>query len=81
MGSKNELKLKNNYRVPQGAKFLVILPELDVKGDQSPSIKKWLEELDNNLFIPRKFLHITFFSDFYGIIPLELSFSFPMGGG
>ncbi|MFX1554055.1 MAG: tRNA guanosine(15) transglycosylase TgtA [Promethearchaeota archaeon] len=74
-----ELKLKNNYRVPEDAKFLVILPELDVKGDQSPSIKKWLEQLDTNSIIPRKFLHITFFSDFYGIIPLELSSSFPMG--
>jgi len=74
-----ESKLKNNYRVPQDAKFLVILPELDVKGEQSPSIKKWLEELDTNSIIPRKLLHITFFSYFYGIIPLELSSSFPMG--
>ncbi|UCD01786.1 MAG: tRNA guanosine(15) transglycosylase TgtA [Promethearchaeota archaeon] len=74
-----ELKLKNNYRVPKNAKFLIILPELDVKREQSPSIKKWLEELDNNSIIPRELLHITFFSNFYGIIPLELSSSFPMG--
>ncbi len=74
-----ESKLKNNYRVPKDTKFLVILPELDVKGDQSPSIKKWLEELDTNSIIPRKFLHISFFSDFYGVIPLELISSFPMG--
>ena len=74
-----ELKLKNNYRVPKDAKFLIILPELDIKGNKSPSIKKWLEDLDTNSIIPRKLLHITFFSDFYGIIPLELSFSFPMG--
>ncbi len=74
-----ESKLKNNYRVPQDAKYLIILPELDVKGDQSPSIKKWLEELDTNSIIPRKFLHVAFLSDFYGILPLELSSSFPMG--
>ena len=72
-------KLRNNYRVPQDAKFLIILPELDVKRFQSPSTKRWLEELDNNTIIPRELLHITFISDFYGIIPFELSFSYPMG--
>ena len=74
-----ESKLKKNYRVPQDAKYLIILPELDVRGDQSPSIKKWLEELDTNSRIPRKFLHVVFLSEFYGILPLELSSSFPMG--
>ncbi len=74
-----ELKIKNNYRVPKEAKFLILLPELDVKGVQSPSIKNWLEEIDNNSLIPRKFLHISFISVFYGIIPLELSYTFPMG--
>ncbi|MFX1574436.1 MAG: tRNA guanosine(15) transglycosylase TgtA [Promethearchaeota archaeon] len=73
------LKLKNNYRIPQDAKYLLILPELDVKGNKSPTIKKWLEELDSNLIIPRLFLHVVFLSDFYGIIPLQLSSSFPMG--
>jgi 7-cyano-7-deazaguanine tRNA-ribosyltransferase len=73
------VKLKNNYRVPEDAKYLIILPELDAKGDRSPSIRKWLEELDTNSIIPRKFIHVAFFSDFYGIIPLELSSSFPMG--
>lgn len=72
-------KLRNNYRVPQEAKFLIILPELDVKGYKSPSTKRWLNELDSNTIIPRELLHITFFSDFYGIIPFELSYSFPMG--
>ncbi|KKM18233.1 hypothetical protein LCGC14_1667770 [marine sediment metagenome] len=74
-----ELKIKNNYRVPKEAKFLILLPELDVKGVQSPSIKNWLGEIDNNSLIPRKFLHVSFISVFYGIIPLELSYTFPMG--
>jgi len=74
-----DLKIKNNYRVPPKAKFLIILPELDVKGTQSPSIKAWLEEIENNTFIPREFLHVAFNSDFFGIIPLELSSTFPMG--
>ncbi|MFX1418471.1 MAG: tRNA guanosine(15) transglycosylase TgtA [Promethearchaeota archaeon] len=72
-------RLKDRYRVPEDVKYLIILPELDAKGDRSPSIKKWLEELETNSIIPRKKIHIVFFSDFYGIIPIELSSSFPMG--
>jgi len=74
-----DLKLRNNYRVPNEAKFLILLPELDVKGEKSPSIKTWFEEIDNNLIIPREVLHISFISAFYGIIPLELTQTFPMG--
>jgi 7-cyano-7-deazaguanine tRNA-ribosyltransferase len=74
-----ESKIKNNYRVPEDVKFLIILPELDIKGEKSPSIKYWLEKIDNNSIIPRNLLHVVFFSDVYGIIPLELSSSFPMG--
>ena len=74
-----DFKLRNNYRVPQEAKFLILLPELDVKGYQSPSVKRWMEEIDNNTIIPRNLLHVAFISDFFGIIPLELSSSFPMG--
>lgn len=73
------LKLKNNYRVPEDAKYLIILPELDIKGEKSPSIKYWLEQINNNPIIPRNLLHVAFFSEIYGIIPLELSSSFPMG--
>ena len=73
------LKIRKNYRVPQEVKFLIFLPELDVKGYQSPTTKKWLDDLDNNTIIPRELLHVAFLSDFYGIIPFELSFSYPMG--
>jgi 7-cyano-7-deazaguanine tRNA-ribosyltransferase len=72
-------KLKKNYRVPEDAKFLIILPELDIKGEKSPSIKYWLEQINTNPIIPRNLLHVAFFSEIYGIIPLELSSSFPMG--
>jgi len=74
-----DLRLKKNYRVPNEAKFLILLPELDVKGEKSPSINAWFEEIDNNLIIPRELLHISFISTFYGIIPLELTKTFPMG--
>ncbi|MBY8989376.1 MAG: tRNA guanosine(15) transglycosylase TgtA [Candidatus Lokiarchaeota archaeon] len=72
-------KLKNNYRVPQEAKFLILIPELDVKGYKSPSTKNWLDELNSNTIIPRELLHIALISGFYGIIPFELASSFPMG--
>ncbi|MBY8983791.1 MAG: tRNA guanosine(15) transglycosylase TgtA [Candidatus Lokiarchaeota archaeon] len=74
-----DLRIKNNYRVPSEAKYLILLPELDVKGSQSPSIKSWLEEIENNAIIPRESLHIAFISDFFGILPLDLSSTFPMG--
>jgi 7-cyano-7-deazaguanine tRNA-ribosyltransferase len=74
-----DLKIKSNYRVPPEAKFLILLPELDVKGYQSQSVKSWFEEIEGNKIIPREFLHVAFISDFFGIIPLELSFTFPMG--
>jgi len=74
-----DFKLRNNYRVPQEARFLILLPELDVKGYQSPSVRRWMEEIDNNTIIPRNLLHVAFISDFFGVIPLELSSSFPMG--
>ncbi len=74
-----DLKLRNNYRVPLEAEFLILLPVLDVKGYQSPSVKRWMEEIDNNTITSRNLLHIAFFSEFFGIIPLELSSSFPMG--
>ena len=74
-----DLRIKNNYRVPLEAKFLILLPELDVKGYKSPSIKRWMDEIDNNTIISRNLLHIGFISEFFGIIPLELSSTFPMG--
>jgi 7-cyano-7-deazaguanine tRNA-ribosyltransferase len=74
-----DLRMKNSYRVPSEAKFLILLPELDVKGYQSPSIKNWLEEIETNTIIPRQLLHVAFVSDFFGIIPLDLNSTFPMG--
>ena len=74
-----ESKLRKNYRVPQEVKFLILLPVLDVKGYKSPSVESWMGKINNNTIIPRKFLHVAFVSEFFGIVPLELSSSFPMG--
>ncbi|MFX1393092.1 MAG: tRNA guanosine(15) transglycosylase TgtA [Promethearchaeota archaeon] len=74
-----ERKLKTTYRVPIEAKYLIILPELDLKSKTSPTIKKWLHIINKTTIIPRKFLHVVFITEFYGIIPLELSETFPLG--
>jgi 7-cyano-7-deazaguanine tRNA-ribosyltransferase len=74
-----DLRVESNYRVPPEVKYLIILPELDVKGYQSPSIRNWLEEIGDNTIIPREFLHVAFVSDFFGILPLDLNSTFPMG--
>ncbi len=72
-------KLKYNVRIFKETKYLIILPALDTKSENSPSIKEWLENLKTNEFLPRETLYIVFLSDFYGIIPLELIDSYPIG--
>lgn len=77
--SRYEKRINNNYRVPIEVKFLTILPELDARGENSPTIQNWLEEINNNTIIPRKDLHIVFNSFYFGLIPLELINTYPMG--
>jgi len=72
-------KLQTQYRRPKEAKYLIIMPELETKSNYSPSIRDWLETINNNSFIPREHIHIIFLSTYYGILPLELIDSFPMG--
>ena len=72
-------RISNDYRCPEGVKYLLILPELDVKGKNSPSVNQWMVFLNENIQIHRKEIHIVFFSLSYGIIPLELVETFPMG--
>ena len=72
-------RLENRYRVPDKVKYLLILPELDVKGKQSPTIATWFEMINNNKHTQRDEIHIVFLSEFFGVIPLELINSYPMG--
>jgi 7-cyano-7-deazaguanine tRNA-ribosyltransferase len=72
-------RIYSNYRVPKEAQYLLILPELDVKGKNSPSITKWLEEVKENQILNHQEIHIAFISYFFGIIPIELINTFPMG--
>lgn len=72
-------KLKNQYRIPEKAIYLLIFPELDLKAENSPSIRNWLNKLEINHICQRNLIHISFLSDIFGIIPLELAQTFPMG--
>ncbi|MFW9781315.1 MAG: tRNA guanosine(15) transglycosylase TgtA [Candidatus Heimdallarchaeota archaeon] len=72
-------KLSSYYRVPEDARYLLILPELDIKSFNSPSIQNWIKNINGNLKIQRKYIHIVFCSQIYGIIPFELLDTFPMG--
>ncbi|MFX0011376.1 MAG: tRNA guanosine(15) transglycosylase TgtA, partial [Candidatus Hermodarchaeota archaeon] len=72
-------RILENYRLPKNVKFLVILPELDVKGTSSPTVRNWLKEIRRNELIPSKDIHLAFYSIIHGIIPCELIESFPMG--
>jgi 7-cyano-7-deazaguanine tRNA-ribosyltransferase len=72
-------RIKHNYRVPKEAHYLLILPELDVKGKNSPSIINWLRNLNKTASSLRPEIHVVFNSFIYGIVPIELSDTFPMG--
>ncbi|MFX1321222.1 MAG: tRNA guanosine(15) transglycosylase TgtA, partial [Promethearchaeota archaeon] len=74
-----EKKLLGNYRVPKDVKYLIILPELDNKANISPTSQNWLEMINNNKIIPRELIHIIFSSEIFGLIPLELVDTFPIG--
>jgi len=74
-----EKRIKNNYRPPFEAKYLIILPILLFKNEPPPNINTWIELINENKVIDRNYIHITLFSEYFGIIPLELSNTFPMG--
>jgi len=71
-------KIKSNYKIPEGVKYLIILPELDVRGESSQSVKEWIDLINNNTILQSSYIHIAIFSPIFGIIPLELSETFPL---
>ena len=72
---KLELYCQNNLN----AKFLILLPELDTRGENSPTIKKWVEELNLFELSEKQGLDICYVSPFFGLIPIELSEIYPLG--
>jgi len=74
-----ERKLQRFYRPPEGVKYLLILPELDTNILNSPGIERWLKFLKENELIPFQEIHVLFLTYSLGLIPLELSNTFPFG--
>ncbi len=69
-------RVRARFKFPDNSKYLLILPELDVKGVQSKTIKSWQKELYSNSLISEK-IAIVFFSLIFGIIPEGLAHSYP----
>ena len=55
------------------------MPELDTRIESSPTLQDWLERIDKNNIVPREYIHITFVSQHFGLIPFELISTYPMG--
>jgi 7-cyano-7-deazaguanine tRNA-ribosyltransferase len=45
---RHQQKLNNNYRTPKNTTSLLIIPELDVSADNSPTINEWINTIRNN---------------------------------
>jgi 7-cyano-7-deazaguanine tRNA-ribosyltransferase len=72
-------RIKNSYSIPKESKYVLFMPELDIKGRNSPTVSTWLEKINKNQKISREAIHVIFYSKFFGVIPLGLSDTFPMG--
>lgn len=71
--------IKNRYRVPESVKYVIILPELDVNRESSPTVKNWLKSIKEFRTIKREMIHILFLTTLFGIVPLELIDTYPFG--
>lgn len=71
--------IRNKYIVPKSVKFAIILPELEVKRENSPSVNNWLNYINNAKNIDRKLIHVLFMTTLFGIVPLELIDTYPFG--
>jgi len=71
--------IKNRYRVPELVKYVIILPELDVNRESSPTVKNWLKSIKEFRTIKREMIHILFLTTLFGIVPLELIDTYPFG--
>lgn len=72
-------RIQEYYRPPKQVKYLLIIPELDTNISNSPSINNWLQYLNNNDIIDINEIHVVFLTYNFGLVPLELGDTFPMG--
>ena len=71
-------KIVKNFRLPPEVKFLVIFPELETRPKNSPNIMYWSNYIENMQNFKIESLQVTYFSLFYGIIPIELLDTYPL---
>ncbi len=73
---RHEKKLIENYIPPRSSKILLIIPDLDIRTENSHQFQKWLQIVDS---IPqRNSIHICLYSPIFGIIPEELKQIYPL---
>ena len=71
-------KITHNFRLPVGVKFLIVLPELGTRPKNSPSFMQWFNYIENMQNFMLESLQLSFFSLFYGIVPIELLDTYPL---
>jgi 7-cyano-7-deazaguanine tRNA-ribosyltransferase len=72
-------KLETYYQNPSNTRFLILLPELDARGQNSPSSKNWIKIINSSPYFEENLIDICFISPFFGIIPIEFSELYPLG--
>jgi len=71
-------KMVKNFRLPPRVKFLVIFPELGTRPKNSPSIMYWSKYIENMQKFKLESTQVSYFSLFYGIVPIELLDTYPL---
>ncbi len=68
-----EKKLLENYSPPPKAEILLIFPDLDIRFENSPQFRNWIDQIPN-----RERIHLCLYSPIFGIIPEELKDIYPL---
>ncbi|MBD3338007.1 MAG: tRNA guanosine(15) transglycosylase TgtA [Candidatus Lokiarchaeota archaeon] len=72
-------RLMSRHRIPEKIKFLIILPEVDTTLQNSPFLTESIKNIYSNDLISSDLIQIMFTSSVFGVLPLEWSYTFPMG--
>ncbi|NVM55889.1 MAG: tRNA guanosine(15) transglycosylase TgtA [Candidatus Helarchaeota archaeon] len=73
---RHEKKLDEIYTPPPNAQFLLLIPDLDIRFENSTQFQKWSEIINQNPH--RNLIHICLYSPIFGIIPEELKDIYPL---
>jgi len=73
---RHKKKLNEIYSPPSAAQILLIIPDLDIRFQNSPQFQKWIDTINQT---PHKeLIHLCFYSPVFGIIPEELRDIYPL---